>query len=157
MTIDQHLARSQAADGFREALGRFLRSGRPNERIVFDSGSPPVKVERALVKALVEYPDLAIESIEFRAVSGCEYYRGHAVVRTAAEERVVKFAWDCKWKAQQMGWSDWFGFPDQARAAREFGWDCFRTWDEESAAPLGVAIELPQGLVTATETDAVPA
>ena len=44
-------------------------------------------------------------------------------------ERQVRFHWDCKWRAQQEGWVDYFGFPDQIRAAREFGWRCFERWE----------------------------
>ena len=148
MSLDQHLQRSGATPAFREAADRFLRTGRPNERIEFDAYSPPVKIERALIKALVEYPALPIESIEFQANSGCEHFRGTLLLRTAEEEREVRFNWDCKWKAQQLGWADWFGFPDQARAAREYGWDCFRTLSEEGVRPM----EAP-----AAEEDLVPA
>ena len=120
-----------SAGAFSAALDAFRTSGRPNERISFDRLSPPVKVERTLTRALVEYPAHAIESIEVRGSSGCEFYRGTAIIRTATEERHIRFHWDCKWKAEQQGWTDYFGFPDQARAAREFGWDCFRTWEVE--------------------------
>jgi hypothetical protein len=93
-------------------------------------------VERTLAKVMVEYPDLPIESIEVRGSSGCEFYRGTAVIRTAGEERHVRFHWDCKWRAEQQGWTDYFGFPDQTRAAREFGYDCFRSWQEERVLSL---------------------
>jgi hypothetical protein len=136
MTTEDLLLQSPACDAFRAALRSFHNSGRPNERISFDRLSPPVKVERTLTKVLLEYPDLAIESIEVRGSSGCEFFRGTAIVRTATEERHVRFHWDCKWRAEQEGWADYFGFPDQARAAREFGYDCFRSWVEERVVPL---------------------
>lgn len=142
MTTADLLDRSAATASFREALTQFLRDGRASGRIAFGHGAPPVKVERTLAKMLVEYPHLAIESIEVRGVSGCEYFRGKLFVRTALEERRVGFHWDCKWRAEQEGWQDWFGFPDQGRAAREFGWDCFRVWEEEDAAPIAVAIDV---------------
>ena len=132
----EELLQTRVHDGFRAALAAFRATGRPSERISFDRLSPPVKVERAITKALVEYPDLAIESIEIRGSSGCEFFRGTAILRTATEERHVRFVWDCKWKAEEQGWRDYFGFPDQARAAREFGWDCFRTWEEERVVAL---------------------
>jgi hypothetical protein len=140
MKIETLLLQSRASDAFRSALGSFLQSGRVNERVAFDRLSPPVKVERALTKVLVEYPDLPIESIEVRGSSGCEFFRGVAVIRTAAEERHVRFNWDCKWRAEQEGWRDYFGFADQGRAAREFGFDCFRTWQEEGVIPLEPAL-----------------
>jgi hypothetical protein len=131
MTTADLAPQSRATHSFLAALATFHATGRPNERISFDRLSPPVKVERTLAKVLVEYPDLAIESIEVRGSSGCEFFRGTAVIRTAADERHVRFHWDCKWRAEQQGWTDYFGFPDQTRAAREFGYDCFRTWQEE--------------------------
>jgi hypothetical protein len=140
MTIENLLLQSRASDAFQAALGSFLRGGRANERIAFDRLSPPVKVERTLTKVLVEYPDLPIESIEVRGSSGCEFFRGVAVIRTATEERHVRFDWDCKWRAEQQGWRDYFGFADQGRAAREFGFDCFRGWHEESVVPLQPAL-----------------
>ena len=44
--------------------------------------------------------------------------------------RRVSFHWDCKWKAMELEWHDYFGFPDQARAAREHPYACFRAWGE---------------------------
>ena len=134
MPIREFLERSSATEPFREAVAQFLRTGRSCDRIVFDYASPAVKVERTLTKVLEEYPDLALESIELRGSSGCEYYRGQLHLRSAEGERVVRFHWDCKWRAEQEGWKDWFGLADQARAAREFGYDCFRSWEEQPAA-----------------------
>lgn len=136
MTTAELLDRAAVTPAFREAMHQFLRDGRSSERIRFGYGCPPVKVERALHKALVEYPRVPVESIEVAAASGCEYFRGQMTVRTAADETHVTFHWDCKWRAEQEGWRDWFGFPDQARAAREFGWDCFRVWSEEPRGAL---------------------
>jgi len=140
MKIFQMLERSRATEAFRDAVERFLREGRPNERIAFNRDCPALKVERWLTKALEEYPELHIESIDLRASSGCEYFRGTAEVHTAAEMRRVSFHWDCKWKAQQLAWADYFGFPDQIRAAREFGYNCFRTWNEDAVMLKGVAM-----------------
>lgn len=140
MPIHQFLERSRATAPFRHAVAEFLRGGRASERIVFDAYCPPVKVERALAKALEEYPELALESIEVRAVSGCEFFRGTMVLRGEEGERTVRFHWDCKWRAEQEGWKDWFGLPDQARAAREFGHDCFKVWEEVPAAATAAAV-----------------
>jgi hypothetical protein len=131
MKIIEFLERSRATAPFREAVAAFLKTGRANEHVVFDYRSPTVKVERALTKALEEYPELPFESIELAASSGCEYYRGTMTLRAEGAERRVRFHWDCKWRAEQQGWSDYFGFADQTRAAREFGHDCFREWNEE--------------------------
>ena len=137
MIIHQHLKRSSATEAFRAAVDDFLSTGRANDQVAFDRSAPAVKVERTLVKALVEYPELEIESIEIRGASGCEYFRGELMLRAADVEHLVRFDWDCRWKAEQNGWVDYFGFPDQIRAAREHGWDCFRQW-EASPVPLPV-------------------
>ena len=131
MKIIDLLERSGATEPFRHAVTAFVRDGRPAGRIAFNRECPPVKVQRALTKALEEYPHLPIESIEVHASSGCEFFRGTLELHTAAEVRRVRFHWDCKWRAEQSGWHDYFGFPDQIRAAREFGHDCFRAWSEE--------------------------
>ena len=131
MSLNDFLSRSNSAEAFQQAVADFASNGLPNARIKFDGRTPPVKVERALTKLLEVNSDLQIESVEIDAVSGCEYFRGQLQVRTTLEDRVVHFDWDCKWRAEQEGWQDYFGFPDQIRAAREFGYDCFRSWTEE--------------------------
>lgn len=133
MTILEYLQRSAATDEFRAAIADFVRTGRSSQAVRFGYGCPPVKVERTITKVLEEYPGLPLESIEVEGASGCEFFRGTATLRAAGEQRRVRFWWDCKWKAQQEGWTDWFGFPDQTRAAREFGHDCFRQFAEEPA------------------------
>jgi hypothetical protein len=144
------LDRSGATEPFRDALVRFLGAGRPNDRVRFGPRCPAIKVQRTLTRVLLEYPDLPIESIDVDAASGCEFFRGRVTLHAGAESRAVTFDWDCKWRAEQEGWRDWFGFPDQARAAREFDWDCFRVWEEAAVAAVPVAIP-------ADEPDAVPA
>ena len=133
MILSQLLDRSRASDDFRRAVTAFLGDRRPNDGVTFDRFSPPVKVERTLTKLLQEHPELEIQRVEIDGASGCEYYRGQLQVHTGAGIRQVRFHWDCKWKAQQEGWTDYFGFPDQTRAAREFGHDCFRLWESETA------------------------
>lgn len=130
MALQSFLQRSAVTEPFREALARFLRDGRPCDRVAFSHPSPPVKVERTLTKVLEAYPELPIERVEIHASTGCEFFRGTATIHAGGEERRVKFYWDCRWRAEVEGWRDYFGFPDQIRAAREFGWDCFRTWEE---------------------------
>lgn len=138
--IQSFLDRSQATETFREAAGEFLSSGMPNEKISFDYRSPPVKVERVLTKLLESERDLVIDGLSVDGRSGCEYFRGELTVRVAdGETRRFRFHWDCRWRAEQKGWTDHFGFPDQIRAAHELGYDCFRVWepvpaDEDAAA-----------------------
>ena len=133
MNLRDIAARSRATPAFRAALDDFLSDSRPSERIGFDYRSPGVKVERALTKLLIEHPELPIERVVVNASSGCEFFRGEIHVFAGGAEQRIRFHWDCKWKAMEQGWTDYFGFPDQARAAREFGFDCFRAW--EPAAP----------------------
>ena len=133
MTILEYLKRSAATEEFRAAIADFVRTGRSSQTVRFGYGCPAVKVERTITKVLEEYPELPLESIEVEGSSGCEFFRGTATLRAAGEQRRVRFWWDCKWKAQEQGWTDWFGFPDQTRAAREFGHDCFRQFAEEPA------------------------
>ena len=131
MILSQLLERSRASDGFRSSVVAFVSNSRPNEGVTFNAYSPPVKVERTITKLLEEHPELEIERVEIDGSSGCEFYRGELRVHTADGVRNVRFHWDCKWRAVQEGWTDYFGFPDQARAAREFGHDCFRVWQAE--------------------------
>ncbi|HEX6069580.1 MAG TPA: hypothetical protein VFZ18_07140 [Longimicrobiaceae bacterium] len=133
MVLSQLLDRSQASPDFRRAVAAFLGDSRPNDGVTFDRFSPPVKVERTLTKLLEEHPELEIERVEIDGSSGCEYYRGLLRIHTSEGIRKVRFHWDCKWRALQEGWTDYFGFPDQTRAAREFGHDCFRIWESEQA------------------------
>lgn len=131
MSLTEFLTKSSSVEAFRDAVAEFTLTGRPNDRISFDGRTPPVKIERALTKLLELNSDLEIESVEFDGASGCSNFHGQLQVRASREERIVQFDWDCKWKAEQEGWQDYFGFPDQIRAAQEFGYDCFRSWTEE--------------------------
>lgn len=129
MLLLEALKRSAAAPEFHESVEAFLASGKPTERIIFGRNAPPIKIERTLIKLLLTYPGLVIEQVNIEGRSGCEFFRGVMLVRTTSEEVRIEFDWDCKWRALELGWKDFFGFPDQARAAREFGYDCFRIWN----------------------------
>jgi hypothetical protein len=137
MTLRDLLARSSVAPSFRDAVEGFLRDGRPRDDLSFAFHAPPVKVERTLTQLLVSHPDVPVARVEIEAASGCEFYRGVLRVFTVeGATRTVRFYWDCKWRAVEQGWSDYFGFPDQSRAAREFGHDCFRVWELEPSPEL---------------------
>ena len=135
--LNDLLERSRATADFRACVADFLADPRPNVGVTFDPYSPPVKVQRTLTKLLEAHPELEISRVEIDGSSGCEFYRGEMRVHTAHGVRRVRFHWDCKWRAQQEGWTDYFGFPDQTRAAREFGHDCFRLWEEVSEEVSG--------------------
>lgn len=134
MALATRLERSAATQDFRAAVGDFLREMRSNDRVRYNPGCPPVKVERTLTYLLATHPDLALEAVEIEARSGCEYFRGTIEVEAGGESQAFRFEWNCRWKAEEMGWTDAFGLPDQIRAARQFGHDCFRVWEEVGSA-----------------------
>jgi hypothetical protein len=126
--LDQILASSNAAETFKSAVRSFC-AGRPADDIRIDGFAPSVKVKRLLAHMLASESHLPIERIALRARSGCSDFVGTVKVHTAAETLVYEFVWDCRWRAEQEGWTDYFGFPDQIRAAREYDWRCFERWD----------------------------
>ena|SRR5437773_11458146 len=125
--LEHMLARSRAADEFKKAVRSFCEGARA-EHIRVEGVAPPIKVRRVLTHILATEPHLPIERIALRARSGCSDFIGTVHVQTATETRVFEFVWDCRWRAEQEGWTDCFGYPDQMRAAREYDWRCFQHW-----------------------------
>jgi hypothetical protein len=125
--LEEMLAQSRAADEFKRAVRRF-EGGEAGDHIFVEGYAPSIKVRRVLTHILATEPHLPIERIAMRARSGCSSFIGTVYVHTSSETRVFEFVWDCRWRAEQEGWTDCFGFPDQARAAREFDWQCFQHW-----------------------------
>jgi hypothetical protein len=121
------LKRSAATPAFKKAVAA-VEKGKKSEPIRFEAGSPPIKVLRLIAKLIEECPDLAVESIEISAKSGCSDFVGSAVVHPGPVR--IDFEWDCRWRAEQQGWTDAFGDPDQGRAARKFGYQCFRRFEK---------------------------
>ena len=127
------LAASRATAAFRADLAAFS-SREPSERISVVGPSPRVKVLRAIAQLLHAEPSLSVDRVRVQAVSGCADFVGTMTVTDAAGElHAFDFEWNCEWKARQLGYVDGFGFPDQIRAAQEFGWDCFERWTNQSA------------------------
>ena len=126
--IEQILAKSRAAEPFKTAV-RSYHNGGGAEHIRVDGYAPSIKVRRLLTHILASEPNLAIERITLRGRSGCSDFVGTVKVHTATETRTFEFVWDCRWRAEQLGWTDCFGFPDQIRAAREYDWRCFERWE----------------------------
>ena len=107
----------------------FVRGGNAS-RIELEGYTPRVKVERVLTQLFHAHPDLPVERVRLRARSGCSDFSGEIVAVTSdSAEHKFSFTWCCSWKAEEQGWKDCFGFWDQARAAREFGWRCFQKWE----------------------------
>jgi hypothetical protein len=130
ISLDACLAASRATPAF-QADVRAYAEFRDASRVVILRGAPRVKVLRVIAQLVAAQRDLAIDRVRIEGVSGCADYRGTIVAEIVDERpRTFAFVWDCAWRAAREGWVDWRGRPDQVRAAREFGWRCFSTWEE---------------------------
>ena len=129
--MDSLLHTSAATADFKTALSAFL-SGENSERVKVESRVPHVKVRRLLTQLLSQEPALQIERVVIRGFSGCSDFVGSVDVQTTTGPATFDFAWDCRWRAQNEGFVDYFGFPDQTRAAQEFDWNCFKQWERRS-------------------------
>jgi hypothetical protein len=123
-----YLDAAAAHPDFKRDVLDFVR-GAESTRVTIDGHAPRVKVERVLTQLLSANPALRVERVHLRARSGCSDFTGELVAHAGDIEHRFSFTWCCAWRAEQQGWRDYFGFWDQARAAREFGWDCFRSWE----------------------------
>jgi hypothetical protein len=126
--LEQILAKSRAAETFKKAVRSYCASGGA-EHISVEGFAPMIKVKRLLAHILTAEPHLEIERISLRARSGCSDFIGTVQVHTTDKTHSYEFIWDCRWRAEQQGWKDCFGFPDQIRAAREYDWRCFERWE----------------------------
>lgn len=133
--FEPFLAASAATPAFRTDLAAFAAGGNA-ERIEARAHNPRVKILRTIAQLLSAEPTLPVDRVVISAVSGCSDYSGTLVATDATgTEHHFAFTWDCAWKARELGYTDYFGLPDQIRAAREFGWDCFERWTK---LPAGV-------------------
>ena len=137
--LEQILEVSNAAEPFKHAV-RGYGSASSVDRIRVDGYAPAVKVRRLLTHILATESHLPIEQVSLRARSGCSDFSGTVHLRTATSTHVYDFVWDCRWRAEQEGWTDYFGFPDQIRAAREYDWRCFERWQAIDVAPVSAAL-----------------
>jgi hypothetical protein len=126
------LQKSQATEPFKLDVAAFC-SGQPAPRVTVEGLAPRVKVERLLIQLLTAESALPITRVVVRGRSGCSDFVGEVKVETISETHVFDFVWDCRWRAEQQGWIDCFGLPDQMRAAQEFGWRCFQLWSPRLA------------------------
>ena len=126
--LEQILEASRAADAFKTAVRQYCANGQ-TDHIRVEGFAPQVKVKRLLAHMLSSEGHLPIERISLRGRSGCSDFVGTVHVHTASGTHVYEFVWDCRWRAEQEGWTDCFGFPDQIRAAREYDWRCFERWE----------------------------
>lgn len=133
MPIDASiLDRSCATERFKADIRAF--SGRAESpSITLARAVPRIKVIRLINQLLHAHPEWVVDRLHIDGRSGCSDFVGTVTVEGGGETRVVEFAWDCRWRAEQQGWVDAFGFPDQIRAADEFGWNCFQRWQQLQA------------------------
>lgn len=129
-TLEALLAQSRAHEVFKEAVLQ-LESGETSDHIRFNNGNPLVKVLRVIKYFLATHRDLPVEAVAIDARSGCSDYKGTLTVEPG--KRSFTFEWDCYWKACELGWKNFFGNPDQTRAARTFDYLCFRKFEEISS------------------------
>jgi hypothetical protein len=125
--LETLLAKSRAQEQFKEDVRRLFARGEA-PRIRVESYVPVVKLQRLLKQILANEPDLPIAGVAVSGSSGCSDFVGTVEAETQGATHVFEFGWCCRWRAEQEGWTDYFGFPDQIRAAQEFDWRCFHTW-----------------------------
>jgi hypothetical protein len=125
------VATSSATPAFKTAVLSFA-AGEKVERVKLESYVPRVKVRRLLTQLLATESALEIESVVVRGTSGCSDFVGSVDVQTTSGTHVFEFTWCCRWRAENEGYRDYFGFPDQMRAAQEFDWRCFRRWERSN-------------------------
>jgi hypothetical protein len=121
------LGKSRATQRFKLDVTAFC-SGRAAPRVTVEGFAPRIKVQRVLMQLLSTESSLPITRVTVRGQAGCSDFVGEVKVETTSETQVFDFVWDCRWRAEQEGWTDCFGLPDQVRAAQEFGWRCFQLW-----------------------------
>ena len=129
--MDQILAESKATEDFKNDL-RAYAEHRSAQRIATTRPVPRVKVVRVLSQLLSAESEMPVERVTIDAWSGCSDFRGLLTVESRGDVRTFEFVWDCHWRAVEEGYQDAFGLPDQIRAAREFGWQCFAHWKERT-------------------------
>jgi hypothetical protein len=126
--MDSQVDLCSATPGFKSDIQSYL-DGLPSARVTLEGYAPQVKVRRLLTHLLESERDLEIEAVIIRGRSGCSDFVGSVDVHTTSGVHVFDFVWDCRWRAQNEGYVDYFGFPDQARAAQEYDWRCFQRWE----------------------------
>lgn len=126
------ISSSLATSDFKADIESFL-AGNESQRVKLETYLPRVKVRRLLTQLLSVEPTLEIEQVAVRAASGCSDFVGSVDVQTTSGGHVFDFRWCCRWRAESEGYVDYFGFPDQMRAAREFDWRCFQRWERRDS------------------------
>jgi hypothetical protein len=123
-----YLEAAAAHPDFKREVLDFVQGGNAT-RIELKGYAPRVKVERVLTQLLHAHPDLQVERVMVAARSGCSDFTGEITAFAGDTTHRFSFTWCCAWRARELGWKDCFGFWDQTRAAREYGWRCFQRWE----------------------------
>jgi hypothetical protein len=134
MNMDALLAASGATDEFKDSVRQYSTRGKAP--LVEASYAPMIKVLRVLAHLLETEPLLPLERVRIDGSAGCSDFRGSVQAEMDGVVRQWRFVWCCRWRAVEQGWVDCFGFPDQMRAAREFGHRCFESWTEIGAPAM---------------------
>lgn len=128
ISLDACLAASRSTPAF-QADVRAYADYHDASRVVILRAAPRVKVLRVITQLIAAQPELVVDRVRIEGVSGCSDYKGTVVAEVVDDKpRAFAFVWDCAWRAARQGWLDSRGNPDQVRAAREYGWDCFSVW-----------------------------
>jgi hypothetical protein len=138
--LESILEESRAAEAFKRAVRTYGETG-GTDHIRVEGFAPKVKVKRLLAHILSAEAHLPIERISLHGRSGCSDFVGTVQLHTANDTCTYEFVWDCRWRAEQEGWTDCFGFPDQIRAAREYDWRCFERWEPVASTSRSHTIE----------------
>ena len=108
MPIDTKiLTRSCATDRFKSDVIAFA-SRADVASIALVRAVPRIKVVRLITQLLHAHPEWVVDRVQVDARSGCSDFVGTAVVEGGGQCRVIQFAWDCRWRAEQEGWTDAF-------------------------------------------------
>lgn len=127
MNLEPLLAASWATDDFKKSVRQYSTEGKAP--LLEAAGfAPPIKVLRVVAQLLDAEPGLRLERVRVQGNAGCSDFHGSVEAHADGVVRRWTFVWCCRWRAAEEGWVDCFGFPDQMRAAREFGYRCFQTW-----------------------------
>lgn len=143
MELEQILARSAAHEAVKAAVRELAANpyGLAVSRAALAATrpAPAVKVLRVLTQLLDAEPTLRVRRVRLDATSGCGDFTG--LLRVDADDHRVEYAftWDCHWRATEAGLVDPWGYPDQTRAAQQFGWRCFARWELRARTPLAAA------------------
>ena len=130
--MDRLIQTSRATADFKADVASFV-SGNRADRVKVEAYVPRVKVQRLLAQLLSVEAALEIEQVVIRGMAGCSDFVGSVDVQTTSGAHVFDFTWCCRWRAETEGLVDYFGFPDQIRAAQEFDWRCFQQWERRRA------------------------